>query len=437
MNTFPTFPVHPAAAVFPMMLDDELVELAHDIRTNGQKVPIVIHEGTLLDGRNRLEACRTAGVEPWIQEWNGAGGSPVGFIASLNLNRRHLTKEQRAIFVVDLKPMFAKEQEAAEARRRANLKKGTSRERSDGAIGEPVGKLAGQLAAVAQVSTRLVERAERVLRDAPPDVVEKVREGKTGLSQAEKVITRREQTRKAKAYMPPEGRYSVIAADPPWNFEKRSGDPTSRGHVDYPTMSLDEICALSVGAMMAADDCVLFMWCTNAHLADGSVAEVLRAWGFTPKTVHTWIKVTNDGAAQIDAGGEPQTEHARLGAGDWGRGGTEHVVVATRGAPVCDFSSMANWFAAPRTEHSRKPPAFYERVEKACPSPAKLELFARERRSGWVCDGIEVDKFEDKPAKPPAAPKRHKAQLECKPCQGTGRKPNRKACEACGGKGYR
>jgi N6-adenosine-specific RNA methylase IME4 len=106
----------------------------------------------------------------------------------------------------------------------------------------------------------------------------------------------------------------------------------------------------------------------------------VRVWGFAPKTVWTWCK--------IDVEGKP-----RLGAGNWGRGGTEHVIVAIKGQPKGDFARVANWFTAPAREHSRKPDEFFTRVEACCAHPAKLELFAREHREGWTTSGAEGGQF--------------------------------------------
>jgi hypothetical protein len=91
--------VHPAAAIFPMLPDDELAELAESIKTNGLLEPIVLdHDGRLVDGRNRLAACRIAEVEPTYTTLNGT--DPVGYILALNVHRRHLTAGQRAVAVV-------------------------------------------------------------------------------------------------------------------------------------------------------------------------------------------------------------------------------------------------------------------------------------------------------------------------------------------------
>lgn len=104
-------PVHPMAAIFPMLAEDELQELASDIKENGQKEPIVIGDFTdaegevfkaLIDGRNRLAACVIAGVQPLVRVLDGTDHS--GFILSVNVNRRHMTAGQRAMARAMLKP---------------------------------------------------------------------------------------------------------------------------------------------------------------------------------------------------------------------------------------------------------------------------------------------------------------------------------------------
>jgi hypothetical protein len=88
--------VHPIAEMFPMMTDDELNELAQDIKENGLLNPIVKDkDGVLIDGRNRLEACKRAKVEPSYEVLNGQDA--VTFILSQNNKRRHLNPGQRAM----------------------------------------------------------------------------------------------------------------------------------------------------------------------------------------------------------------------------------------------------------------------------------------------------------------------------------------------------
>src|SRR3954470_21088768 len=88
--------VHPLADLFPLMSEDDLKELAADIKANGQLHPIVIDaEGVLVDGRNRLAACDLVKVEPRFESLNGHDAEAL--IWSANTRRRHMTKGQTAM----------------------------------------------------------------------------------------------------------------------------------------------------------------------------------------------------------------------------------------------------------------------------------------------------------------------------------------------------
>lgn len=87
---------HPIANAFPMLEPKELQLLAEDIASNGLKQPIVLYEDKILDGRNRYRACGVCGSIPRFEEWDGKG-SPVAYVVSMNLRRRHLDESQRAV----------------------------------------------------------------------------------------------------------------------------------------------------------------------------------------------------------------------------------------------------------------------------------------------------------------------------------------------------
>ncbi|MBM4034144.1 MAG: hypothetical protein FJ291_20520 [Planctomycetes bacterium] len=168
----------------------------------------------------------------------------------------------------------------------------------------------------------------------------------------------------------PCGPFSVIVADPPWPYETRAADATHRAAMPYPDMSLEEIRRLPVEGL-AAEDSILWLWTTNAHLPVAfSVAE---AWGFTYKTLLTWVK-----------------DH--MGAGDWLRGQTEQCLMCVRGRPIVTLTNQTTALDGERREHSRKPESFYRLVEALCPGP-KVELFARQERTGWASWGAEKEAF--------------------------------------------
>src|SRR5258706_14802421 len=55
---------HPLANIFPLMTDEEIDALGEDMLKQGQREPIVLFEGMILDGRNRYNACLRKGIEP-------------------------------------------------------------------------------------------------------------------------------------------------------------------------------------------------------------------------------------------------------------------------------------------------------------------------------------------------------------------------------------
>lgn len=367
---------HPAATLFPMMSDAELDDLAADIRAHGQHRPIIVWEGSILDGRNRFEACKRAGVTPQLLPWRPGTPteSPTQWVLSENLHRRHLTVDQRALIALEAQALFVAE---AKARQRAaggdrrQAKQEPERLPPRGGKRSPTS--AAQAATAAGVSARSVERARRV-QLAKPEILEQVRKGELTLKQAEKVVAKGERLREVLEYQPPTGKYSVIVADPPWRYDDTlDGSDLARGGLDYPTMSVEEICAMRVGENLATKDCALWLWTTNAFLLDGSAARVVREWGFEAKALLTWRK-------------------DRMGAGRYLRNQTEHAILAIKGRPVVAGESVPTVFDAPRRGHSVKPEEAFTLFEKVTPAAAsaRLELFARKPRKGWLASGSEV-----------------------------------------------
>jgi hypothetical protein len=80
---------HPYADVLPLLEGEAFDALVADIKANGLLEPITIHEGLILDGRNRYRACAAAGIEPRFPEFEG--DDPLGFVLSLSVHRRHVS----------------------------------------------------------------------------------------------------------------------------------------------------------------------------------------------------------------------------------------------------------------------------------------------------------------------------------------------------------
>ena len=115
----------------------------------------------------------------------------------------------------------------------------------------------------------------------------------------------------------PIGTYNIIYADPPWRYEQRKVQGAAENH--YPTMSIDELCALPVETL-AEKDCLLFLWATFPQLPEA--LRLIRAWGFTFKTVaFVWLKLNKKSPTWF------------YGLGYWTRGNAEICLLAKRGKP--------------------------------------------------------------------------------------------------------
>ena len=175
--------VHPAAEIFPMLNAEELDALALDIKANGLQQPIVMWEGLLLDGRNRLAACAICGVEPSFKQYEG--NSPVTFVISANIKRRQLDASQRACVAVELEPMFA-----VEAEKKLHLAKGRG---VKGKVNSPYLKPAPQardLAAdVVGVGNQLVTRA-KAIKAADPEAFERIKLGSVTVNEVQQEMKR-------------------------------------------------------------------------------------------------------------------------------------------------------------------------------------------------------------------------------------------------------
>jgi N6-adenosine-specific RNA methylase IME4 len=238
------------------------------------------------------------------------------------------------------------------------------------------GKTRDKIAASVGMSYRTLQRAAEIVEaaeDEPKkysDLVEEMdRTGRVaGVHQKLRIRQESAKLVTGSSSFPADSKFQVIVADPPWPYYKRTQDPSRRGTTTYPTMTLEAIRAIRIEDL-AADDSILWLWTTNAHLPNAF--QIVSDWGFTYKTLLTWVK-------------------NRMGMGDWLRGQTEHCLMATRGRPSVHLTNQTTVIHAPINGHSTKPEEFYKLLESLCPG-SKLELFARNERKGWRTHGVLND----------------------------------------------
>ena len=176
--------IHPAAEIFPMLSDEELDSLAVDIKTHGLRHPLVMHERELLDGRNRLAACKIAGVAPSFVEYEG--DSPVSFVISVNIKRRQLDASQRACVAVEIEPMFA-----VEAKKKYDQTVGRPSKQSSANLRSIVDKVVAskQAADVVSVSPRMVQYAKEI-KAKNPEAFERMMAGEVTVNEVQQEIKR-------------------------------------------------------------------------------------------------------------------------------------------------------------------------------------------------------------------------------------------------------
>jgi len=374
--------IHPLCKILPSMSEEEYAALKDDIKEHGLLEPIwLAKDGKLIDGRHRVKACQELKIsigKDLIQETDlETEEDIVNTVLSLNLKRRHLDESQRAMIGAELATQLPGKPKKV--------------------IAQNCGIKQPQIAAQLNVSTRSIQSARQVIKQGTEELKRAVRAGSIPVSgaaalsavspaQQRKVVVQieqgevktakdalrqmklKEQIKAIEKTKPPRGTYQVLVVDPAWKYEKnREHDDTQRGRTDYPPMTETQIASLGIPA---AEDCILWLWVTNAHLVTGEASRVLQAWGFEPKTMLTWVK-------------------NKMGTGDWLRGKTEHAILAVRGKPKMKPPIPPTVFEAPVGKPSEKPDAFYQLVEKHCPGK-KCEMFARKVRKGWTQVGSDL-----------------------------------------------
>ncbi|MBD5455801.1 MAG: DNA methyltransferase [Lachnospiraceae bacterium] len=170
------------------------------------------------------------------------------------------------------------------------------------------------------------------------------------------------------------GNYSIIYADPPWRYDQKVMQGAADRH--YPTMTMDELCALPV-ADLADRDSALFMWATFPKLPEA--LQLVKAWGFTYRSVaFVWLKKNKKADSWFQ------------GLGFWTRGNAEICLLATKGHPKRQAANIHQFIISPIETHSKKPDEAREKIVALMGNLPRVELFARQTPPGWDVWGNEV-----------------------------------------------
>ncbi len=195
----------------------------------------------------------------------------------------------------------------------------------------------------------------------------------------------------------------VLVADVPWRFGDKLPGASRGAEKNYSTMSVEE--AMRFPLPPLADDAILFFWRVSSMVEEAY--RVVRAWGFVPKTELVWVKLTPraDELLKKDFILEKGKTRRHLiaelpqhfGMGRYTRAAHETCIVATRGSYKVADRGIRSTFYAPVGEHSAKPQAFFNIVERlvgltgASSKSRAVELFARKTRANWNTYGDELE----------------------------------------------
>ena len=170
----------------------------------------------------------------------------------------------------------------------------------------------------------------------------------------------------------PDGKYNIIYADPPWDIGSMVLEKWESPLEDkYPTMTIEQLKQLKVEDL-SADNCVCFMWTTLSTLPQA--LELLECWGFKYHITLTWDK---------GSGWSANGFHRRTELVLFGYKGKLSSVVKQEGEYIPTV------FYEKKTTHSTKPAIMYRFIENRTMGK-KIELFARNKRSGWDSWGNQI-----------------------------------------------
>jgi N6-adenosine-specific RNA methylase IME4 len=403
---------HKFANIFPITTEMHST-MAADIRQNGLNNPIILFQGQILDGRNRFEACKLAGVEPIFKQFDGNEDQALDYVWSENFHRRHLSSSQRAAVAVEMDDMITMLREDAKKRQVAaggDRKSEDYQEKSvSQKIDSPISdkntrKTDAKLAAMSNSNRQYISDARKI-KNTTPELHEKVKAGEIKVGDAKSLlkvepekakqildrvkageaknvaeakrevkkqeyqerVEQKEQERKAapeniKTELP-----NLILADPPWKYRHCKTDNRKiENHYDTE-------CVLDMKDHIPAhsDNCLLLLWVTAPKVKEA--IELMDIWGFDYRTCAVWDK-------------------KKIGMGYWFRGQHELLFVGVKGdisPPLSDFR-VSSIFEEPRSVHSKKPDCVYEWIEQAFGDKVKLEMYCRQPRDGWQVWGNEI-----------------------------------------------
>jgi N6-adenosine-specific RNA methylase IME4/ParB-like chromosome segregation protein Spo0J len=354
----------------------DIAALAANIEELGLLQPVVVDRSTgkLVAGERRILAHQHLGRDRIPVTFVDLDEIVAGEFAE-NHHRKGLTLSESVDIMREVKP---REEAAAKQRQGTRTDLGANLAQSDaGRTRDKVARYIGRGRTTLAKAVAIVEAAEAEPEKYGKLVVDMDDTGRAnGSFRRLQNMKRAEGIRAEPPGFPGRGPYRGGMIDIAWPYEPGDEDPSCRGALPYPTISLEQACALPIPALLHAD-AVLAVWVTNFVLIHGFHLKVLAAWGLEPKGLVTWPK-------------------EKVWRGYWVKGETEHFVIAVRGNPTITLGEHTTLLKGPfhlvsKGQHSAKPIEAYEWFETYCAAPRYCDLFSRyQHNDRWDCHGDEA-----------------------------------------------
>ena len=363
--------------LIPPLTFDEFKTLEANILNEGIRDPLTIWGDVLLDGHNRYEIAQKHNIPfTTVERFFETEDDAKEWMILNQFGRRNLSNYQRSVLALDLEHIFA---EKAKANQAIQYKGKISLPLTSAEV-KPI-ETRKELAKIASVGHDTIAKVKVIQQKATDTVKEQLATGELTINKAYQEIKSAEKKEERKALIQTqvdaiekgelpelEGLFDVISVDPPWAYGREYDPETSRVANPYPEMSVEQIKEIN---LPFTDNAIVFLWTTHKFLPDAF--DILKHWGFEYKATIVWNK-------------------ERIGMGAWFRMQCEFCLFAVKGKPYWDNTTERDIITEARREHSRKPDAFFDMVDKICVG-RKLEYFSREVREGWSVFGNDTEKF--------------------------------------------
>lgn len=385
--------------LIPPLTPDEYAQLEANCLADGIRDPLVVWQGVLIDGHNRLAIAEKHGLDYAVveKEFEDEDGV-IDWMCANQLGRRNLTDEQRA-YLIGIRYKNEKKNHGGDRKsspqngylkteskvaQEYGISKNTVQRNAQFAEGidKLTDELRGEVLAgkaktnkadiqeIAKAEPYFVATTEKEIIAKASEIREKRKEEKKAIvaeKEAEYVAKIAETTIFDVDIFNTDKKFNIIYADPAWSYWE-GGEKNQSMH--YKTMGIDDIKNLPVSDI-ADENAILFIWVTYPILQEAF--EVIKSWGFKYSTCgFAWVKKNK------------VSESWFFGNGAWTRANTELCLIATRGTVTRLDASISQVLDDRIMEHSQKPERVRELITRLVGKLPRIELFSRNTKNdGW------------------------------------------------------